>query len=254
MRKKLLCIVTATIMALSFAGCGKNTNTSNSADSGVTEAKADDVALTTMLDESPEWITKLPDAKDAKQLFVVAVYEGTTAWVSLNEKDSSGKWQMIMTSPGFIGKAGLGKTKEGDAKTPVGTFKFNAAFGIADDPGCKIPYTKVDDDTYWSGDTKDGMHYNEMVSIKDYPDLDTENSEHLIEYTRQYQYCLNISYNDKCDPEAGSAIFLHCFGPYKPFTGGCIALPENQMRFVMQHVDKDCVVVIDTLENLGGSF
>ena len=62
-----------------------------------------------------------------------------------------------MTTPGFIGKSGLGKTKEGDGKTPVGTFHFNATFGIADDPGCKIPYTKVDDDTYWSGDQREGM-------------------------------------------------------------------------------------------------
>ena len=264
MKKKFLCIVTAAIMALSLAGCGsssekadnsESSNSSNTSDSvNTSNASADDVALTTMLGESPEWITKLPEAKDAKQLFVVAAYEGTTAWVSLNEKDSSGKWQMIMTTPGFIGKAGLGKTKEGDAMTPVGTFKFNAAFGIADDPGCKIPYTKADDDTYWSGDVKEGMHYNEMVSIKDYPDLDTENSEHILDYTRQYQYCLNVSYNDAGTPGLGSAIFLHCLGPYKPYTGGCIAIPENQMKFVMQHVDPDCVVVIDTLDNLGGSF
>ncbi|MCR5105793.1 MAG: L,D-transpeptidase family protein [Eubacterium sp.] len=265
MKKKILCIVTAAIIALSFAGCGSssgNSDSTNTSDSdsvtsnssSSTPSAAEDVALTTMLDESPEWITKLPEAKDAKQLFVVAAYEGTTAWVSLNEKDSSGKWQMIMTTPGYIGKAGLGKTKEGDAKTPVGTFKFNAAFGIADDPGCKIPYTKANDDTYWSGDVNEGMHYNEMVSIKDYPDLDTENSEHILDYTRQYQYCLNVSYNDAGTPGLGSAIFLHCLGPYKPYTGGCIAIPENQMRFVMQHVDPDCVVVIDSLDNLGGSF
>ncbi|MCR5103019.1 MAG: L,D-transpeptidase family protein [Eubacterium sp.] len=264
MKKKFLCIVTVAIMALSLAGCGsssekadnsESSNSSYTSDSvNTSSASADDVALTTMLGESPEWITKLPEAKDAKQLFVVAAYEGTTAWVSLNEKDSSGKWQMIMTTPGFIGKAGLGKTKEGDAMTPVGTFKFNAAFGIADDPGCKIPYTKADDDTYWSGDVNEGMHYNEMVSIKDYPDLDTENSEHILDYTRQYQYCLNVSYNDAGTPGLGSAIFLHCLGPYKPYTGGCIAIPENQMKFVMQHVDPDCVVVIDTLDNLGGSF
>ncbi len=64
--------------------------------------------------ESPEWVAKLPEAKTAKQLFVVAAYEGTTAWISMHNKDKSGKWQMIMSTPGFIGKNGLGKTKEGD--------------------------------------------------------------------------------------------------------------------------------------------
>ena len=45
--------------------------------------------------------------------------DATDAWVSLHQKQSDGSWHMIMTSPGFIGKNGLGKTKEGDAKTPT---------------------------------------------------------------------------------------------------------------------------------------
>jgi L,D-peptidoglycan transpeptidase YkuD (ErfK/YbiS/YcfS/YnhG family) len=98
------------------------------------------------------------------------------------------------------------------------------------------------------------MHYNEMVSLKDYPDLDQENSEHIVDYQYQYQYCLNISYNEECTPGLGSAIFLHSFGDRKPYTGGCVSLPIEQMHFVMQHVSPDCVVVIDSLENLGGSF
>ena len=172
----------------------------------------------------------------------------------MHEKDDKGTWKMLTSTPGFIGKDGLGKTKEGDGKTPVGTFKFNAAFGIADDPGCAISYLKVDDNNYWSGDTRDGMQYNKMVSIKDYPDLNKEDSEHIVEYTRHYQYCLNISYNEECKTGAGSAIFLHCLGPNKPFTGGCVAIPENQMKLVMQKVKPDCAVVIDTLQNLGGDF
>jgi L,D-peptidoglycan transpeptidase YkuD (ErfK/YbiS/YcfS/YnhG family) len=43
-------------------------------------------------------------------------------------------------------------------------------------------------------------------------------------------------------------------GDRKPYTGGCVAIPENLMKQVMQTVREDCVVVIDTLENLGGSF
>ena len=56
------------------------------------------------------------------------------------------------------------------------------------------------------------------------------------------------------DKGAGSAIFLHCLGPNKPFTGGCVAIPENQMKIVMQNVKPDCKVVIDSLDHLGGSF
>ena len=142
--------------------------------------------------------------------------------------------------------------REGCAQTPIGVYHFNKAFGIAADPGCAIPYIQVDDNTYWSGDPD--RQYNQMVDIREVPDLVMDDSEHIVDYEYQYQYCLNISFNEDGTPGRGSAIFLHCFGPLKPYTGGCVALPENLMKMVMQTVREDCVVVIDTLENLGGSF
>ena len=117
-----------------------------------------------------------------------------------------------------------------------------------------MPYTQVTDDIYWSGDMRDGMRYNEMVNINDYPDLDMENSEHIVYYEYEYQYCLNISFNEDGTPGRGSAIFLHCFGNRKPYTGGCVAVPEYVMVEIMQHVDPDCVVIIDTVGNLGTVF
>ena len=188
-------------------------------------------------------------------MLVVAAFsaDATDAWIALHEKQDDGSWHMVMTTPVFIGKAGLGKTKEGDSKTPLGVFHFNRAFGIADDPGCAIPYTKVDNDSYWSGDPREGYHYNELVSLKDCPDLDKENSEHLIDYIYHYQYCLNISYNEECVPGLGSGIFLHCLAPAKPFTAGCVSMPEDHMKFVMQRVDENTVVVIDTYEKLAGT-
>ena len=202
------------------------------------------------LPDSPAWIAALGEEKGAQQLFVVAGVGETTAYVSFHEKDENGVWKELMTTPGFIGKKGLGKTREGDALTPVGTFRFNAAFGIAPDPGCAIPYRQVTENDYWSGDQREGYGYNTMVSIQDLPDLNTGDSEHIVEYTVHYQYCLNISYNEACVPGLGSAIFLHCLGPYKPYTGGCVAIPEAQMIRVLQQIDPDCVVVIDSLKNL----
>ena len=208
---------------------------------------AEDAALP---EESPEWVTELDQAKDAQQLFIVAGIGETTANVTLHEKDDNGVWRQIMTTPGYIGKRGLGKEKEGDAKTPVGTFGFNYAFGIAEDPGCALTYHQVDDDSYWSGDQREGYHYNEMVSIADLPDLNTGDSEHIADYTNEYQYCLNISYNAEGTPGLGSAIFLHCLGAVKPYTGGCVAIPKDKMVTVMQNVSEDCVVVIDSLKVL----
>lgn len=199
---------------------------------------------------SPDWVQDLPEARNARQLFVVAGVGKTTAWISMHEKNQDGSWRVLMTTPGFIGKEGLEKTMEGDAKTPIGTFHFTAAFGIAKDPGCAIPYKQVDENIYWSGDGRPGMQYNRMVDIRDMPGLDTEASEHIVDYDPHYTYAMNISYNEEGTPGLGSAIFLHCFGPYKPYTGGCVAIPLEKMRFVMENVRPDCVIVIDTLKRL----
>jgi L,D-peptidoglycan transpeptidase YkuD (ErfK/YbiS/YcfS/YnhG family) len=204
----------------------------------------------TKAEDSPEWVASLEQAQDAEQLFVVAAVGKRTAYVSMHQKDANGVWKQIITTPAFIGKNGLGKEKEGDYKTPVGTYHFNYAFGIAKDPGCALDYQQVTDDDYWSGDQREGYHYNEMVSIKDLPDLNTDDCEHIVDYTYHYQYCLNISYNEEGTPGKGSAIFLHCLGPYKPFSGGCVAIPKDQMITVMRNVREDCVVVIDSLKKI----
>ena len=243
MNKKTRLVICLLLVVGVLAGCGSAAPAPDEGSKGI------DVV-------SPDWVGELDAAGDAEQLLIVAAYseEATVAWVSLHEKQSDGSWHMIMTSPGYIGRNGLGKTREGDGKTPVGVFHFNRAFGIADDPGCAIPYVKVDGDTYWSGDPREGYHYNELVSLKDLPGLDlaSGDSEHIIDYPYHYRYCLNISYNEEGTPGLGSAIFLHCLAPARPFTGGCVSIPEDHMRFVMQKVSADTVVVIDTYDSLSG--
>ena len=257
--KRIIPMILACTMVLGTTAWAETEDAENEA---VTAAQADDglFASTHEVTDSPDWLKELPSAQDeaVSQLFIVAGMstETTTATVSMHERDENGEWKQILSTPAFVGKNGLCADedhKEGCRQTPMGVYKFNKAFGIADDPGCAIPYIKVDEDTYWSGDAREGMHYNEMVDIKDFPDLQMDDSEHIMDYDYQYRYCLNISFNEDGTPGRGSAIFLHCFGPVKPYTGDCVALPENIMKIVMQRVDPDCVVVIDTLENLTGS-
>ncbi len=199
---------------------------------------------------SPQWVKNLPAAQNSEQMVVVAAIQGTTAWISMHEK-INGQWEMIMTTPGFIGKNGLGKTREGDHKTPVGTFRFDCAFGIAPNPGCAMPYTQVNENHYWSGNWH--YKYNQLVDVREAPaNFDTRYTEHLIDYNPHYVYALNIGYNAECTPAKGFALFMHCFGPKNPYTLGCVGLPEEKMRFVMQHIRPNCACIIDSLNNLGG--
>lgn len=250
--KKIIALFLCAVLLLSAAAL------SAAAEDGLANQIEDKLHASIQREEnSPEWITALPYAQDESitQLFVVAGFgtDKTTATVSMHERDENGTWKQILSTPGYVGKRGLcpdAAHVEGCGQTPMGVYRFNKAFGIAPDPGCAIPYTQVTDDIWWSGDQREGMRYNEMVDIKEYPELAKDDSEHIVEYEYQYQYCLNISFNEDGTPGRGSAIFLHCFGPLKPYTGGCVSLPENIMKLVMQRVKPECVVVIDTLEHL----
>ena len=267
MTKKLMIVLCAiSMICLGMTACGSTYSKGGSElsdESSEKEMMSTDGLYASNQKEtnSPEWVVNMPIAQDmdVKQLFIVGGMgmDKTTATISMHERAMDGSWKQILSTPGFVGLKGLCADMdhvEGCNQTPIGIYHFNKAFGIADDPGCEIPYVKVTNDTYWSGDARQGMHYNEMVDIKDYPDLEMEDSEHIVDYEYQYQYCLNISFNEEGTPGRGSAIFLHCIGPAKPYTGGCVAIPENIMRMVMQRVDKDCVVIVDTFENLGGEF
>ena len=247
MKKKILSLI-ALVIALTLTGCAWASESTDALHANIQHVT-----------DSPAWVVKLPAAQDESvtQLFVVAGLgmDKTTATISMHQRDEAGHWKQILSTPGFVGLNGLCQDadhREGCAQTPIGVYHFNKAFGIAADPGCAIPYIQVDDNTYWSGDPD--RQYNQMVDIREVPELVMDDSEHIVDYEYQYQYCLNISFNEEGTPGRGSAIFLHCFGPLKPYTGGCVAIPENLMKQVMQTVREDCVVVIDTLENLGGSF
>ncbi|MBR2208509.1 MAG: L,D-transpeptidase family protein [Synergistaceae bacterium] len=193
-------------------------------------------------------INSINAAEDAEQLVIVSGTKGSNANFYFYEKNSDGEWNEIISCPAYIGKKGWGKTREGDLKTPRGVFHFTMAFGINDDPGCEIGYTKVDETHYWVGDSN-SEKYNQFVSTRDYKNFNQKDSEHIIDYDLAYKYCLNISYNENGTPGKGSAIFLHCYTKNK-FTGGCVAIPEEKMIEVLRHVKNNCVVVMDERKNL----
>lgn len=147
-----------------------------------------------------------------------------------------GKYEKVFNCPAVVGKNGPGKQSEGDTKTPLGTWTIGEAYGINDDPGSRVPYTKVDDDMYWCATGSNSKKYNTLIKRSDDPDADYSEDEHIIEYTGVYNYLLDLGYNRAGAPYAGNAIFLHCWrGPDSP-TGGCVAVSEENMIKILQTV------------------
>ena len=155
-----------------------------------------------------------------------------------------GKYEKIFTCPAVVGKNGPGKQSEGDTKTPLGTWTLGEAYGIKDDPGSLLPYTKITDDMYWCATGSNALKYNQLIYGSEEPDVDHSEDEHLIDYTVPYAYLIDLGYNLACAPYAGNAIFLHCWrGPDTP-TGGCVGISEEDMVRVLQTVTPGTSVTV----------
>lgn len=153
-----------------------------------------------------------------------------------------------------IGKNGVSEiTEEGSWKTPLGLFNLGIAFGIHD-LNIDYPYIKINDNLYWVDDEK-SKYYNKLISLKqnvntfNYPYIINTNqknfssAEHLIDYPKQYEYAVYIEYNvngktNENGKGKGSAIFLHSLGD-KGYTAGCVAIPKEEMLFILNYLDRN---------------
>ncbi|MBR0414061.1 MAG: L,D-transpeptidase family protein [Clostridia bacterium] len=155
-----------------------------------------------------------------------------------------GQYETVFSCDALIGKNGPGKQSEGDTKTPLGTWTIGEAYGIADDPGSLLPYTKITDDMYWCATGSNGKKYNTLLYKSQDPNNDYSEDEHLIEYPIRYKYLLDLGYNKAGAPYAGNAIFLHCWKDPDTPTGGCVAISEEDMVTVLKTVTPGTSVTI----------
>ena len=180
-------------------------------------------------------IDKINIPADSQVLITLAGSRSSdTGELNVYTKGDDGAWKTVYAGiRAKYGMNGLYKEKEGDSKTPVGVFKMNTPFGIADSAeGFPDNYIKVDPDMYWNGDSASDR-YNKLVNVKEYTAFDRSASEHLINYSGYYDYCIDTGYNYEGTPYRGSAIFLHCV-INDEHTHGCIAIPKEYMTEIMK--------------------
>ena len=142
-----------------------------------------------------------------------------------------------------VGKNGFTKfKKEGDGKTPKGTFKIEHLYFRKDrikKPLTKLKCIKINRNMGWCDDVKE-KNYNKLIKINK-----KFSHEKLFRKDKKYDLLIPIKYNfDKIIPGKGSCIFIHLTSDYKP-TAGCIALKEKDLLILLKLINKNSKIIIN---------
>jgi L,D-peptidoglycan transpeptidase YkuD (ErfK/YbiS/YcfS/YnhG family) len=167
-------------------------------------------------------------APGTSQLVTVmaASYQATRAELTAYRR-VGGHWRRVLGPwAAWIGRAGMappGAKREGDGRTPSGTF----GFGFEPDPGVRFPYRMAHSFDFWDDDPSSPL-YNEWVDDRyRSPGAAPEPMD-----VSAYDYGAVIGYNTARTPGLGSAIFLHV-NIGRP-TEGCVTLPMGELLAVLR--------------------
>jgi len=148
----------------------------------------------------------------------------------------------------FIFKCCIGKNggtkfkKEGDLKTPKGTFEIENLYYRKDrikKPKTKIKCVVIKKNMGWCDDISSKKYYNKLINNK----LKLHH-ERLFRKDHRYDLFIPIKYNfKKVIPGKGSCIFLHLTNNYKP-TAGCVALNKKDFIIMLKLINKKTKIKI----------
>jgi len=167
-----------------------------------------------------------------RQLITVsaASYGATYATLTAYRR-SAGRWRPVLGPwTARIGRGGfapVGLKREGDGRTPSGTFGFGFFFGVLPNPGVRFRYRQSQPYDFWDDDPA-SPRYNEWVDQRRAdPGLSPEPMD-----VSGYDYGPVIAYNTARTPGLGSGIFLHV--NIGIATAGCVTLPMGELLRVLR--------------------
>ena len=142
-----------------------------------------------------------------------------------------------------IGKNGLSSNKkEGDKKTPKGTFGIQNLYFRKDrvsKPITSLKCIEIKKNMGWCDDVNKPLKYNKLIKIKD-----NIKHEKLKRKDDKYNLLIPIKFNfDKPKVGYGSCIFIHLTKNYKT-TAGCIALKEKDFLIMLKLIDRKTKIKI----------
>ena len=158
---------------------------------------------------------------------------------------------VINTSNGIIhaaiGRNGLvtaQEKREGDSKTPIGTWKMRAIFFRPDRitlPQSQLPITAITQDMGWCDDAQ-SSYYNQQIGLPF-----SASHEKMWREDSAYDIVIPLGYNDD-PPQAnrGSAIFFHLLHEGKNYTAGCVAINLQSMLHLIPELTSESHIKISS--------
>jgi len=185
---------------------------------------------------APLLVTRLSGVGSSGQVIAVAAagYGTNVATLTAYERGASGWTQVFGPWTANVGRNGVappGEKREGDGRTPSGTFGFDFMFGVNANPGVKFPFRAITGtNIVWDYDPA-SANYNRWI------DTNTASAGVRPEpmYVSAYGSGAVIAYNDARTPGLGSAIFLHLSSGGA--TAGCVALPSSELLPLLRWLD-----------------
>lgn len=129
--------------------------------------------------------------------------------------------------------------REGDGRSPAGTFPLDGAFGFAPSSAMsriRLPYLPLTAGSECVDDTT-STHYNTVVDRDRTPAVDWSSSEHMRRIA-QYEVGVLVGYNAYPVRKGhGSCIFLHVWDGPGSSTAGCTAFARPQVDALLGWLD-----------------
>lgn len=189
--------------------------------------------------EAAPWGTLVTPA-DSLQAIVVIPKEGskTQATVAFVQRESATSPWRTSTGPveaviGVNGFAPAGEKREGDGRTPAGTYPLESAFGIAKKVETKLPYRRTTDKDLWIDDPE-SPDYNKWVKAP----TKAKSFERMKRKDALYELGIVVGYNTSpVEKSLGSAIFFHVWRAPTSATAGCVAMAKEDLLQMVQALD-----------------
>jgi D-alanyl-D-alanine dipeptidase len=160
------------------------------------------------------------------------------------------RWKQKASFAVVVGRAGLAKDpqtrmpfidlpvkKEGDGKSPAGSFLLGDVFSYHALSNLHMPFVQVDSNFYCVDDVA-SPYYNKLI-VNDTATVPFNSFEYMKRKDDYYEYGVWVLYNSNpATPGHGSCIFIHIWQNEDAGTAGCTAMSKENIIKLIHWLDK----------------